>query len=1152
MGQAMAFRSDLNARENFIDTAQRRDSVIKLANLVGYTPKRNTAGQGLVKITSVSTTEPVTDFNGTNLSNVPILWNDPGNKNWQEQFNAIINATLVNSQRVGKPGNSANLLNIKTDEYTLNLVSNTLPAFKFQTPVNGTSMNFELVSVTSKNQDYLYELPPAPSSQFNILYRNDKLGYASKDTGFFMYFKQGTLQSQDFAFEQRIENNQQKINIQGINDDDVWLYKLNTSNTPESIWVQVQNVYVTNNSQNGAIKTIYSVSSRSNDEITLVFSDGVFGEIPTGKFRSYVRSSNAKQYTINPADMNGLTATIPYVSRTGKQETLTITFSLQTPCSTSQTRESLTNIKERAPSRYYSQNRMVNGEDYTNFPFTLYNSIIKSKAINRSSVGVARNLDLLDPTGKYSSTNVFADDGAIVFDNTPISTSFSTTSSSYATEFLSSTLPSILSTSPVIQYYQTYYDKKDAPASPASWRWNLTSISGSQVTGFFYIDVAGSVSPIPLGTFSSESAKHITKGAMIKFEPASDTMYFDERNRLTTKNTGIRHIWVGVDAVVGDGFNYGSGNLSTGVGPVTLNMYVPGNPNGDLTTQVKIAEVASIIPQFDNTLSNTIIAEALNKIKIQQDFALQFDDTKLITKERWSIIDIPVSDEKTSGYYTDHLIKFQHDSANEAYNVTIRAVNYNFASVKSVRFLFDSVNRVYDPVTGEILTDTITILPSADKINPVPHSFYLNVIDQPVQDDGFTDDFQVTVSPINSNTGYSVNPDFFEGELVGATEVDPSRAVFFQSITDNDGLSTLELLPTTADLIYSSTLTSLNSINDIVYEQPVGTIFYCTKALTVDLTAAPVLRSTTSFKVTAKCDIEHRLESGWTVTIDGAGLITETNKYPYNGEFVIEVVDAYTFTYVTTSSVALTPVNDANVINRFYQSYQEPGSVPAVYLFADVTSQYRVMCGRGGLHFQYRHNTGQSNRIDPATTNIIDLFLVTQDYYTNYTNWISDTTGQVAKPTKPTLNELQQAYGELSSYKMISDNIVLNSVDFKPLFGTKADKALQATIKVVKNSSTSASDSQIRSAVLSAMNDYFSIDKWSFGDTFYFSELSAYLHIKLGDVISSAVLVSNDPTQKFGAMYEVRSLPNEIFVNGATANDITVISNLTSGALPQC
>ena len=42
MGQALAFRTDLNTRENFLDTAERRDSVIKLANLVSYTPLRNT------------------------------------------------------------------------------------------------------------------------------------------------------------------------------------------------------------------------------------------------------------------------------------------------------------------------------------------------------------------------------------------------------------------------------------------------------------------------------------------------------------------------------------------------------------------------------------------------------------------------------------------------------------------------------------------------------------------------------------------------------------------------------------------------------------------------------------------------------------------------------------------------------------------------------------------------------------------------------------------------------------------------------------------------------------------------------------------------------------------------------------------------------
>jgi len=67
MGQGLAFRNDLNARENFIDTAERRDSVVKLANLVSYTPKRNLEAQGLLKVTSIQTTQNLVDFNGVNL-----------------------------------------------------------------------------------------------------------------------------------------------------------------------------------------------------------------------------------------------------------------------------------------------------------------------------------------------------------------------------------------------------------------------------------------------------------------------------------------------------------------------------------------------------------------------------------------------------------------------------------------------------------------------------------------------------------------------------------------------------------------------------------------------------------------------------------------------------------------------------------------------------------------------------------------------------------------------------------------------------------------------------------------------------------------------------------------------------------------------------
>src|ERR1035437_167306 len=57
LGQSLAFRTDLNARENFMDTAQRRDSILKLARMLSYNPKRNVAAEGLLKINSVKTTE---------------------------------------------------------------------------------------------------------------------------------------------------------------------------------------------------------------------------------------------------------------------------------------------------------------------------------------------------------------------------------------------------------------------------------------------------------------------------------------------------------------------------------------------------------------------------------------------------------------------------------------------------------------------------------------------------------------------------------------------------------------------------------------------------------------------------------------------------------------------------------------------------------------------------------------------------------------------------------------------------------------------------------------------------------------------------------------------------------------------------------------
>jgi hypothetical protein len=202
--------------------------------------------------------------------------------------------------------------------------------------------------------------------------------------------------------------------------------------------------------------------------------------------------------------------------------------------------------------------------------------------------------------------------------------------------------------------------------------------------------------------------------------------------------------------------------------------------------------------------------------------------------------------------------------------------------------------------------------------------------------------------------------------------------------------------------------------------------------------------------------------------------------------------------------------------------------------------------GRQSLYFQYRHNSPLTSRLDPGSTNIIDLYVVTLQYYTAYQNWIKDSTGTVPEPLPPTLDQLTTDYAGLQEYKMISDNVIVNSVEFKPLFGPKAAEELRATIKVIRASGSTASVSEIKNLIVANMDAYFSLDKWNFGDTFYFSELAAYIHAQIGDIVSSVVLVPLNQQKFFGDLYEIRSAPNQIFVNAATVNDIEVIQALTS------
>ena len=226
VAQSLSFRVDLNARENFLETAERRNSILRLARLINYNAKRNQTATGLLKIDSVSTTQTITDSSGQNLANVTVVWNDATNANYREQIIKILNSANFSGQKIGKPLESSNIGGIKTETYTVNSSNTDLPIFKFNSSVSGVQRNFEIVPATIADSESIYEQIPVPGGGFTYLYRTDGSGDSSNNTGFFVLIKQGSLTSTDFSIDQPTTNYVQSINVNNINNTDVWLYGL--------------------------------------------------------------------------------------------------------------------------------------------------------------------------------------------------------------------------------------------------------------------------------------------------------------------------------------------------------------------------------------------------------------------------------------------------------------------------------------------------------------------------------------------------------------------------------------------------------------------------------------------------------------------------------------------------------------------------------------------------------------------------------------------------------------------------------------------------------------------------------------------------------------------------------------------------------------
>ncbi len=1047
LGQNISFRVDLNARENFLELAERRESVLRLASMISYNPKRNKPANGLLKFESVSTTENIVDSNGINIAGRTVLWNDSSNPNWYEQFTKVINAALPVLNTFGKPVKRDVVAGVPTEQYTINSSNNTVPIYSFSKSVNNINTTFEVVSTGIENSEIIEE-PPLTGNRLSFLYRDNGQGPSSSNTGFFLHFRQGTLQRSDFSIDFPVPNQKIDINTANINNSDIWLYSLTSSLTEDELWTKVDTVEgnsVIYNSLNKKIRKIYNVSTRENDQVSLIFADGTFGDLPQGNFRIYYRSSLNRSISIAPNEIRNVTVRIPYVSRTGRVETLSIYLDLKYTITNSNTSESNDDIKTRAPAVYYTQNRLITGEDYNIGPLGVSQEIIKVKSVNRTSSGISRYYDLVDATGKYSKTNQFADDGVIYEESLENQLEFSFLTRTDVESIIENTITQLLSEKRIRDFYL-----KELPYvkgfTDLNIYLNTVTDDTNETTGFFADE---NLIKYQVGSFTSGSLKYLESGALIKVIPPTG-YYFDSENNIKFGSPSVlgdkTYVWTKVISVRNDGTVVDD----NGVGPITFNEVFPTNTNPNLKPIL-----SEIKPKFTSKLNDNVKLKILEQIFSYKTFGLRYDtDTR-----QWQVItesNLNIKDDfnlgkqgDTTNQKLDSSWVLLFTTNGEKYTITYRNIRYVFESKQQVRFFYDSKTRTFNNKTGTIIKDTIKVLSinTQSPTNPLPYNKDYNweISSEYRNDSGYVDNKKVEIS-------------------------------FFDS--DDDG----------------------------VIDDP--DVF-------------KVLVPTNSY-VFLKKYIKDGVENYSYVNAEDENIIATANVLG-----VTSYVDG-TIVYDTVNDIFYV-VN--RTLNTLTQSFD-----------------YQAKKGRDNFKVQYIHASDENNRIDPSSTNIIDVYMLTREYDRLFRQYVQG--GVPNKPEPPTPDQLFRDYGnEINKIKSISDELVYHPVKYRILFGKQSDVNLQATFKVIKNPERVVNDNEIKSRVIDAINKFFVIDNWDFGETFYFSELSAFIMKELSPDLSSIVIVPTQVSKSFGSLFEVKCSSDEIFISSATVDDVEIISSLTSDRL---
>jgi hypothetical protein len=1019
----LAFKTDINARENFLETAEARESILRLARFLSYTPRRNQAARGLLKLQAIQTDDDVYDALGNNLQNRLLNWNNPDDPDWFERIVLVLNSVFVSTNPFGIPLKNGTLAGVKTQQYRLNTRFGDLE-LSFAAKVGGDMMDFEVVNTDFDETLGITERTPNTEAALHLLYRTDGNGNASADTGFFMGFRQGTLKRAQYNILNPIENQTIDIDVANINDTDVWVQSLNDTGEVIAQWEKVPlmlNENITFNSIPPDIRKVFSVTTRDNDQITLRFGDGRFGEAPVGRLRTWYRISNGQQYQIRPFEMSLVKIDVPYFNRRGVQRTLTLTLGLEAPVSNSSPPETEEQIRLRAPQVYSTQNRMVSGEDYNAFPLQS-NLATKIKAVNRVYSGHSRFIDLNDPTGNYQDTNVFSDDGMFYKENQSSFVEIPVSDNRSADAILGTYIQPALKFSDAFNYvHDTLLQdvRRGDIQAPTQMMWHRVGDGRFSSTGWFNV-----------------SSDLLLPGAMLLMASPSD-----ERKWVTVSDR------TGTPNVPPD---------AASPGPITLSESIPGGWT-----------VISILPRYASTLSNTMTQAILEKLVNRLSFSLWYDYNSPDGMNHWTLRE-PANLEDPP-YRSGTAIKMLTADyiSNSLWRFRTPGTRYVFESIENVRFYFDGQKAV-ESLLRQQEEDYVRVL----RVNPDP----------------------IAGTPLIQDYDLAIDRMIYYADGFG----DPNRIVVRFRDHDEDGYPDV---PNTYYRIVNGDLTRNSYLfwyrkPDSLYAPFYATVVYESDQDRQVDDAAPV--GTVAFQIDG-----FRRRSFWVKTETGWTYQQRAFRYAIG--------------------------RGPNVASKWIK---EGGAVDTTPVGAP-------------MYFQWKHYAPTDRRIDPAKTNIIDIFVLTTEYDFITRQWINNGALVADMPPAPTELDLRISFANFENFKMFSDEIVWRPVRYKFLFGTGAPKELRAQFKVVRLSNTSMSDGEIKSRVIKAIGEFFQADRWDFGETFYFTELAAYVHQQLATAISSFVIVPESDSGVFGDGFEVKSRSDELFISTAQVTDITIIQSNT-------